>query len=116
MRENKINIFFIKQIDNEQCLREYELYNGSTQRRLTVLIPYQEEYWLSSSILSTHRKESLHSCSSFAFEKIGNDNQFFIRPCYSYARRLQLSGKRIIISLCENENTLNHYFKLHRIS
>ena len=112
------SIFSIKQIDIDQCCREYELYNEGTQRRLTVLIPYEEEEerWLSSSILSTHRKESSRSCSSFTFERIGNENQFYIRPCFSHAKRLQVSGKRIIVSLCDNENISNHCFKLHRIS
>jgi hypothetical protein len=108
------SIFFIKQ---DLCSRECELYNEATQHRLTVLIPYEEEErWLSSSILSTHRKESSRSCSTFTFERIGNDEQFYIRPCYSNAKRLQVSGKRIIVSLCDNDNTPNHCFKLHRIS
>jgi len=110
------SIFSIKQIDTDRCSREYELYNEGTQRRLTVLIPPDEERWVSSSILSTQRKESSYSCSNFTFERIGNDNQFYIRPCYPNAKRLQISRKRIIISLCENENTSNHYFKLHRVS
>ena len=32
------SIFSIKQIDNDQCSLEYELYNEATQHRLTVLI------------------------------------------------------------------------------
>jgi hypothetical protein len=110
------SIFSIKQIDIDRCSREYELYNEATQHRLTVLMPYEEERWLSSSILSTHRKESSRSCSTFTFERIANTDQFYIRPCYSHAKRLQVSGKRIIVSLCDNENTPNHCFKLHRIS
>lgn len=112
------SIFSIKQIDNHRCCREYELYTEGTQHRLTVLIPSEEEEerWISSSILSTQRKESSRTCSSFTFERIGHDDQFYIRPCYSHAKRLQVSGKRIILSLCENENTSNHCFKLHRIS
>ncbi|CAF2689320.1 unnamed protein product [Rotaria sp. Silwood2] len=111
------SIFSIKQIDTDRCSREYELYNEGTQRRLTVLIPYEEgERWISSSILSTHRKETSHSCSSFTFERIGNDNQLYIRPCYANARRLQVSGKRIIVSLCDNQNTLSHRFRLNYIS
>jgi hypothetical protein len=112
------SIFSIKLIDIDRCCREYELYNEGTQRRLTVLIPFEqeEERWLPSSILSTCRKESLRSCSSFTFERIGNDNQFYIRPCYSHAKRLQVSGKRVIVSLCDNENISGHCFKLHRIS
>ncbi|UJR16345.1 hypothetical protein I4U23_003251 [Adineta vaga] len=112
------SIFSIKQIDIDQCTREYELYNEGTQRRLTVLIPYEEEEerWTSSSILSTHRKESSRSCSSFTLEKLANDEIFYIRPCYSHAKRLQIYGKRIIVSRCEHENVANHYFKLHRVS
>jgi hypothetical protein len=112
------SIFSIKQIDINQCSREYELYNEGTQHQLTVLIPYEEEEerWISSSILSTQRKDSSRLCSSFTFEKFGNDNQFYIRPCYLHAKRLQISGKRIIVSLCDNENTSNYRFKLHRIS
>jgi hypothetical protein len=110
------SIFSIKQIDTDRCSREYELYNEGTQHRLTVLIPLEEERWVSSSILSTQRKESSRSCSSFTFERIGNDDEFYIRPCYPHAKRLQVSRKRIIVSLCENENTSNHCFKLHRIS
>ncbi|CAF1064001.1 unnamed protein product [Adineta steineri] len=112
------SIFSIKQIDMYECTREYELYNEGTQRRLTVLIPYEdnEEHWISSSILSTHRQESSRSCSSFTFERIGNDNQFSIRPCYLHAKRLQVAGKRIIISICDNDNIANYCFKLHRIS
>jgi hypothetical protein len=109
------SLFTIKQIDIDRCSREYELFNEGTQCRLTVLISYEEERWISSSILSSHRKESSRSCSSFTFEKVGNDKQFYIRPCYAHARRLQTSDKRIIVSLCNNESTLNHCFKLHRI-
>lgn len=110
-------IFSIKQLDLARCTREYELVSEVSQHRLTVLIPSEEEEerWLSSSILSTHRKESSRSCSKFTFEKI-DDDQFYIRPIYSHANRLQISGKRVIVSLCENDNTLNHCFKLHRIS
>ncbi|CAF2057211.1 unnamed protein product [Rotaria magnacalcarata] len=112
------SIFSIKQIDSDQCSREYELYNEGTQRRLTVLILYEEEgeRWISSSILSAHRKESSQSCSRFTFERVANDNQFYIRPCYTNAKRLQVSGKRIIVSLCDNQNTLGHRFKLNHIS
>ncbi|CAF0930583.1 unnamed protein product [Rotaria sp. Silwood1] len=111
------SIFYIKQIDVDRCSREYELYHEGTQRRLTVLIPYEEgERWISSSILSTHRRETSYSCSTFTFERIGNDNQFYIRPCYANARRLQVSGKRIIVSLCDNQNTLNHRFRFNYIS
>jgi len=110
------SIFHIKQIDYDRCTREYELYNEATQHRLSVLIPYEEERWLCSSILSTHRKESSRSCSTFTFEKNENDDQFYIRPCYSHAKRLQVCGKRIIVSLSDNDNTSNHCFKLHRIS
>ncbi|CAF3231664.1 unnamed protein product, partial [Rotaria sp. Silwood2] len=110
-------IFSIKQIDNDQCCLEYELRNKQTQHRLTVLKhDKDEEHWTSSSILSTHRKESFCSCSTFTFEKIDNENQFYIRPCYSNAKRLQVSGKRIIVSVCDNDSTLNHHFKFHRIS
>jgi len=110
-------IFSIKQIDKEQCCLEYELFNEQTQRRLTVLTCYEdEERWISSSILSTHRKESFYSCSAFTFEKINNQNQYYIRPCYLRAKRLQVSGKRIIVSLCDNETAPNHCFRLHRIS
>jgi hypothetical protein len=110
-------IFSIKQIDKDQCCLEYELYNEQTQRRLTVLTCYEdEERWISSSILSTHRKESFHSCSAFTFERINNQNQYYIRPSYLHAKRLQVSGKRIIVSLCDNENAPNHSFRLHRIS
>ncbi|CAF1106287.1 unnamed protein product [Adineta ricciae] len=117
-RLHRDSIFSIKHVDVDQCSREYEVYNEGTQRRLTVLIPYEEEEerWSSSSILSTHRKESSRSCSSFTFEKLANDDIFYIRPCYSYAKRLQVYGKRIIVSRCDNENVTNHYFKLHRIS
>jgi hypothetical protein len=111
------HIFSIKQIDNDQCFLEYELHNEQTQRPLTVLKLYEdEERWISSSILSTHRKLSFRSCSAFIFEKIDDDNQFHIRPCYSHAKRLQVLGQRIIVSLCDNENTPNHRFRLHRIS
>jgi hypothetical protein len=112
------SIFSLKQIDRDRCSREYQLSNEGTQHRLTVLIPYEkeEERWVSSSILSTQRKESSRSCSNFTFERIGTDDQLYIRPCYSHAKRLQVSGKRIIVSLCENENLPNHCFKLHRIS
>lgn len=111
------SVFYVKQIDIDRCSREYELYNEGTQRRLTVLIPYEEgERWLPSSMLSTHRKESSRSCSSFTFERGGNDNQFYIRPCYPNAKRLQVSGKRIIVSLCDNQNTQNHCFRLNYIS
>mgnify|MGYP001074070505 FL=1 len=110
-------IFSIKQIDLARCTREYELVSEVSQHRLTVLIPLEEEEerWVSSSILSSHRKESSRSCSKFTFEKL-DDEQFYIRPVYSNAKRLQISGKRVIVSLCENDNTLNHCFKLHRIS
>ncbi|CAF0791299.1 unnamed protein product [Adineta steineri] len=115
-RLHREHIFVLKQYDNDQCCLEYELYNEQTQCRLTVLICYdEEEHWLPSSILSTHRKESSRSCSKFTFEKINNQNHFYIRPCYSYAKRLQVSGKRIIVSLCDKDNTLNYRFKLHRI-
>lgn len=112
------SIFLIKQIDETRCSREYQLYNESTQHRLTVLIPSEgeEERWISSSILSTQRKESSRSCSNFTLERIDNDDQFYIRPCFSHAKRLQVSGKRVILSVCENENTLKHCFRLHRIS
>ena len=112
------SIFSIKQMDPHRCSREYQLYNESTQHRLTVLIPSEEEEerWISSSILSTQRKESSRSCSNFTFESIDNNDQFFIRPCYPHAKRLQVSGKRIILSVCENEQTTNHCFRLHRIS
>jgi hypothetical protein len=110
-------IFSIKQIDKEQCCLEYELYNEQTQCRLTVLKSYEdEEYWTSSSMLSTHRKETFDSCSAFTFEKIHNQNQYYIRPCYPRAKRLQVSGKRIIVSLCDNESVPNHCFRLHRVS
>jgi quinol monooxygenase YgiN len=110
-------IFSIKQIDTEECCLEYVLHNEQTQRRLTVLTSDEdEERWISSSILSTHRNESFRACSTFIFEKIDDQNQFHIRPCYLHAKRLQVSEKRVIVSLCENENTLNHRFRLHRIS
>jgi hypothetical protein len=110
-------IFSIKQLNNDQCCLEYELHNEQTQRCLTVLICYEdEEHWISSSILSTHRKESFRSCSTFTFERIDQQNQFYIRPCYSRAKRLQVLGKRIIVSLCDKDNTLNHRFRLHRVA
>jgi hypothetical protein len=110
-------IFSIKQIDRDRCCLEYELYNEQTQRRLTVLTCYEdEERWISSSVLSTHRKESFRSCGAFTFEIIDNQNQYYIRPCYFHAKRLQVSRKRIIVSLCDNENESNHRFRLHRIS
>jgi hypothetical protein len=109
-------IFSIKQIDKNQCCLEYELYNEQTQCRLTVLTCYEdEEYWISSSILLINRKESLHSCATFTFERIDQENQYYIRPCYINAKRLQVLGKRIIVSLCDNERELNHRFRLHRI-
>lgn len=104
-------IFSIK----EKYSREYEIFNEDTKHQLTVLIPTNEEYWISSSILSTQRKQSLYSCSTFTFEQIQDDHQYYIRPCYTNAKRLQISGKRIIVSLCDNENILNHSFKLYRI-
>lgn len=112
------SIFLIKQFDENRCSREYQLYNESTQHRLTVLIPSEgeEERWISSSILSTQRKESSRSCSNFSLERIDNEDQFYIRPCYPHAKRLQVSGKRVILSVCDNENTLKHCFRLHRIS
>jgi hypothetical protein len=110
-------IFSIKQIDKDQCNLEYELYHEQSQRRATVLTFYEdEERWISSSFLSIHRKESLHSCAAFTFERIiDHENQYYIRPCYSNAKRLQVLGKRIIVSRCDNENELNHRFRLHRI-
>ncbi|CAM4752674.1 unnamed protein product [Rotaria magnacalcarata] len=75
-----------------------------------------EEHWISSSILSTHRKESLRSCSTFTFEKTDDENQFYIRPCYLNAKRLQVSGKRIISSLCGNDTSLSYRFRFHRVS
>lgn len=110
------NIFSIKQMDVHRCSREYQLHNESTQHRLTVLIPPNEERWIPSSILSTQREESSQSCSNFTFESIDNNDQFYIRPCYSRAKRLQVHGTRVILSLCENEHTANHCFRLHRIS
>ena len=109
-------IFSIQQID--QCSREYQLFNERTQCRLSVLKPYEDEdeYWFSSSILSNQRKESSRSCFNFTFENIGNNLGFYIRPCYSASRRLQVSGKRIIVSLCNYQTTIDHCFKLHRIS
>ncbi|CAF3571109.1 unnamed protein product [Rotaria sp. Silwood1] len=110
-------IFSIKQIDNDQCCLEYELYHEHTQHRLTVLkYDEDEEYWISSSILSTHRKESFCLCSTFTFEKINNENQFYIRPCYSNAKHLQVLGKRIIVSVCNNDSILSHHFRFHHIS
>ena len=109
-------IFSIKQVDKDQNFLEYELYNEQLQRRLTVLTCYEdEERWISSSILSTHRKESSRLCATFTFEKIDSTNQYYIRPCYLHAKRLQALGKRIIVSLCDNESELNHRFRLHRI-
>ncbi|CAF0916630.1 unnamed protein product [Rotaria sordida] len=111
------HIFSIKQIDNNQCCLEYELRQKQTQHLLTVLpINEPEEHWIPSSILSTHRKETFRSCSTFTFEKIDNENQFYIRPCYSNAKRLQARGKRIIVSVGDNDSTQNHYFRFHRIS
>lgn len=111
------SIFFIKQIDEYQCSLEYELYNVQTQSCLTVLkLEQDEERWISSSILSTQRKQSINSCSRFTFEKIHHLNSYYIRPCYSHAKRLQVSGKRVIVSFTDNQNILNYSFKLHRIS
>ncbi|CAF2140810.1 unnamed protein product [Rotaria magnacalcarata] len=108
---------FYKQIDNDQCSLEYKLHREQTQCPLTVLIHCEdEEHWISSSILSTHRKESLRSCSTFTFEKTDDENQFYIRPCYLNAKRLQVSGKRIISSLCGNDTSLSYRFRFHRVS
>ena len=112
------SIFFIGQVQRDQCSREYQILQGRTARRLSILKPYEDEdeYWLSSSILSTQRKDSLRTSYSFTFERIGNELGFYIRPSYSNARRLQVSGKRIIVSLCNYQTTIDHCFKLHRIS
>ena len=113
------NLFSIRQNDFYQCSLEYEFKHLQTQRSLTVLITNQsdEEYFFSSSILSSHRKQSTRSCSRFSFEKVPNsDDLVFIRPCYSNAKRLQISGKRIITSTNVNQTTSNHYFRLRRIS
>ena len=120
LRSDKLHregIFSVEQIDADRCSREYRLVNAETQRRLSVLIPCEEqdERWFSSSILSTHRKESARSCSSFTFERVADDDQYFIRPCYRRARRLYVSGKRIIVSLCDQSTARNQAFKLHRI-
>ena len=110
------NVFRIQQINNSQCCLEYEFFHAKTQRRLTVLIPDEaEERWPSSSILSMRRDESPRSCATFTFER-ADDEQFYIRPCYSRAKRLQMGEKRIIISMCDNQSTQNHRFKLRRIA
>ncbi|CAF3501628.1 unnamed protein product [Rotaria socialis] len=117
MKRHRECIFFIKQIDNDQCSLEYKLNHEQTQCPLTVSIPYEdEEHWISSSILSTHRKESLRSCSTFTFEKTDDENQFYIRPCDLSAKRLQVSGKRIISSLCSNDTSLSYRFRFHRVA
>ena len=120
LRSDKVHregIFSVEQIDVDRCSREYRLVNVETQRRLSVLIPCEEqdEHWFSSSILSTHRKESARSCSTFTFERVTDDDRYFIRPCYRRARRLYVSGKRVIVSLCDQSTTRNQTFRLHRI-
>jgi len=110
------HIFSIRQTNAKDNLLEYELINEQTQKCLSVLICNEdEEYWMSSSVFSTRRKQSNRSCSRFIFEKIDDNNHYYIRPCYAYAKRLQIQGKRIIISRCDNENILNHCFRLHHI-
>ena len=113
------SLFSIRQIDRHQCSREYQFGHVQSQRRLTVFIPCpDEERWISSSILSVQRRDSPQICSTFTFERIDpdDDEHFYIRPCYSRAKRLQVSGKRLIISLSPDESTLEHRFRLHRIS
>ena len=110
------NVFRIQQIDESKCCLEYAFFHAKTQRRLTVLIPDEaEERWPPSSILSMSREESLRSCATFTFER-ADDEEFYIRPCYSRAKRLQMGEKRIIISTCDNQSTQNHRFKLRRMS
>ena len=113
------SLFAVQQIDPYQCSREYQFVHVQSQRRLSVSIPCPaEERWISSSILSVQRRDSSQNCSTFTFERIDQDDDelFYIRPCYSRAKRLQASGKRVIISISPNETTLEHRFRLHRIS
>lgn len=111
-------IFSIKQIQENQGCLEYELHSEQMQRCATVLICDEDnERWIPTSILSTQRKQSTRICTRFTFEKIDDtdDNQYYIRPCYPQAKRLQVLGIRVIVSLCDYENLFNQRFKLHRI-
>ncbi|UJR30139.1 hypothetical protein I4U23_017680 [Adineta vaga] len=106
------SIFLIK-----QSFLEYEFFTQHTRCPWTVLKCYEsEEHWIPSSILSTRRKQSNQLCKRFTLEKIDNYNLFYIRPCYSRAKRLQVLGKRIVVSLGENDKTVNHRFKFHRVA
>ena len=109
-------LFSVKQINGDQGCLEYELHNQQSQCPVTVLTCDEDsERWIPSSILLTHRKQSFRSCGAFTFERIDQKNQYYIRPCYPHAKRLRVSGKRIIVSVCDNDNETNHRFKLHRI-
>ena len=110
-------IFSVKQINGNQGCLEYQLHTQSTQRCLTVLICDEVgERWIQSSVLLAQRKQSTRSCARFTFEKVENEDQYHIRPCYSQGKRLQVLRKRIVVSLCDNENEVNQRFQLHRIS
>ncbi|CAF1212099.1 unnamed protein product [Adineta ricciae] len=106
------NLFFVK-----QSYLEYEFSNESTGSLFSVLkCSDNEEYWIPSSILSIHRKQSNQLCRRFTLEKFDDHQQYYIRPCYSGAKRLQVLGKRIVVSLCNNEKTIDHRFRFHRIA
>lgn len=112
------HLFTVRQIDPERCPLEYELFHAATGRILSVLISEEcSEYFPATSILSTQRKLSPRACSTFTFERHDeHGDDFYIRPFYGNAKRLQTHGKRIIVSTDPNETTVAHRFKLHRLS
>ena len=115
---NDHGLFVIKQNDRDQLSREYQIFNFLSRCPLTIVKTYHddEERWFSSSILSTHRKLLSHTCSNFVFEKVNNNHKFYIRPVYEDAQRLQVCGKRIILSYSAIQNTADHHFQLQLVT
>lgn len=106
------SLFSVRQCPTKPDCLEYELCSERTRGLLSVVkCDEEEEHWIRSSILSVQRTPSNRVCSTFTLERVESQEQYGIRPCYSGAKRLQVLGRRVIVSLCTDSSISNDRFK-----